>query len=42
MRFHRTVLLNQIINGVNMITSIKRGGETSSMKPQQPVKGAKA
>ena len=28
--------------GVKIITSIKRGGETSSMKPQQPLKGAKA
>ena len=42
MRLHLGILLMIRNLDVKIITSIKRGGETSSVKPQQPVKGAKA
>jgi hypothetical protein len=42
MRFHQDNLLMMKTIDVKIITSMKRGGETSSVKPQQPYKGAKA
>lgn len=36
MRLHCAAQLNMSGNGVKIISSMKRGGETSSKKPQQP------